>query len=167
MKLQWNTKNNAIIDKLIDFSNFDENKLTSPIIENSVDESIKLLIKSADLNFFPSHYLLCLISIVEFGSDLKDILNGLSEYQFFSRELFNSISKIFKYEGLENIEKFEKFYSTIHDIDYIYNFNEHVFRYIDLTFWKSIHKNRIEEKTGEDINSDFYEGFGKDLLNEW
>ena len=114
--------------------------------ESNIEESIKLLIKSANRYFYPSQVLLCIISIIQFGIDPNIIIKELNNYETISSELSKSIINILKIEKLECIEIFESCFNEQSKINFIYNYNLCV---LDFKKYSLIAQN----KENETINS--------------
>ena len=129
-------------------------------IENSNLESIKLLMTSSKFYHYPSMFLLCIISIYEFGNDITDIIKELNKIEPISYQLINSIINIFYSNRLDQESILKEKYEQYRNIDYIFDYD---FYYSDLSKRYDFLENGIvikeEEEIAENINSEFYEGF--------
>ena len=133
-------------------------------IENSNEESIKLLINSSNKDHYPSKFLLCIVSIFEFGNDIYNIIQELNKIEYISNELANSIRDIINYNQLYEISILKEKYDQYRDIDYIFDFD---FFFSEFSKGIDFLKNGIrikdenpKENHAKSIDSDFYEGFG-------
>ena len=133
-------------------------------IENSKSESIKLLIKSSNKNHYPSKFLLCIVSIYEYGNDINSIIRELNKIETISNELTDSIYDIIEYNRLYETSKLKEKYEEYRNIDYIFDFDFFFSEFSkSLDFLENgiqIKDQQPKENHRENINSDFYEGFG-------
>ena len=133
-------------------------------IKNSNEESIKLLINSSNEDHYPSKFLLCIVSIYEFGNDIHNIIREINKIESISKELTNSICDIIKYNQLEEKLVLKEKYEQYRNIDFIFDFDFFFSEYskgIDyLENGIQIKDENPTKNLGEKINSDFYEGFG-------
>ena len=128
--------------------------------KDSFKESIILLIKSSNENFYPSKLLLCLISIMYFGFEHENIIKELKKYDTISHELAKWIYNILVLEKLEDITVFENRFNQLRDIDYIYDHNMHYYSIENEILITNFYKKKLTKNNCKDINSDFYDGFG-------
>ena len=129
-------------------------------IENSIQESIKLLITSSNKNHYESIFLLCIISIKEFGNSFEKIIQNLMKFESFSTKLASSMYRIIEYNKLYQPSVFNSKYAQYRYIDFIFDFE---FFFSDFSKHVYFLKNGNiikEENHQENINSDFFEGFG-------
>ena len=124
--------------------------------------AIELLINSANMKFGSSFYLLSLASIIEFGTDIENIKNGLNKFKFMSNELLTKICQIIQTNNFNDLDIFEKNFIYYRDVIYAYiNF----FFPIELKYIINSTKKQKKSSTNskkENINKFFYEGFGLD-----
>ena len=134
--------------------------------DDNMKKSIQLLIKSSNENFYPSILLLYIISIYNFGIEYENIINELSKYDVISSNLAKSIHNILKLEQLEYITVFEDRFNQLRDIDFIYDLHMNILplKNGNLNSYDD-RKNELTTQNLNNINSDFYEGFGSDLLD--
>ena len=92
-------------------------------IENSNQESIKLLIKSLKYDHYSSKILLCIVSITEFGNDINRIIKELSKFENFSAKLAILICDIIRYYKLNQPSILKEKYDQYRHINYIFDFD--------------------------------------------
>ncbi|KAK8898261.1 hypothetical protein M9Y10_000539 [Tritrichomonas musculus] len=134
--------------------------------ENKIDESIDLLISAfiSDSKFQMSAFLLLVALDKIYGADIKSIKERLARSPYQSKELTDFIIRMAK-QLSSDIEKKTK--QEIYEIaklsDYFYC---HLYQIVSL---KALNDQMIKQKpktnkTIQDINKIFYEGFGLDLI---
>ena len=130
-------------------------------IENSNKESIKLLITSSNKNHYPSKFLLCIVSIYEFGNNINTIIQELNKIEPISCQLINSICNIIYSNGLDQESILKEKYDQYRNIDYVFDFDFFYSEHLSMIdFLANGILIKEEKDISEKINSEFYEGFG-------
>ena len=130
-------------------------------IENGNQESIKLLIASSNKDHYPSKFLLCIVSIHEFGNNINTIIQELNKIEPISCQLINSIYNIIYSNGLDQESILKEKYDQYRNIDYVFDFDFFYSEHLSMIDYLANGILIKEEKNiSENINSEFYEGFG-------
>ncbi|KAK8854151.1 hypothetical protein M9Y10_016708 [Tritrichomonas musculus] len=130
-------------------------------IEEDINKSIELLIKSSD-HFQLSKNLLCILLVKQFGFNIDTIKGKIEErtgeQKSFSNQIIELICDLCLFDKLT----FEIMYESYRKKDFLYSSTFKIIKSSDLLKPKEkdiIHKYR----NAKDISSLFYEGFGEDL----
>ena len=75
-----------------------------------------------------------------------------------------SIHDILTKGKLEYIDVFEDYFNKLRDIDFIYDHHRNAKTLVHAKLATNDQKREFDKNNSSDINSEFYEGFGFDLL---
>ncbi|KAK8836973.1 hypothetical protein M9Y10_037009 [Tritrichomonas musculus] len=130
-------------------------------IKQDIDLSIDLLIRSSSM-FFHSKILLCILLIRKFGLNFEEIERTIEKQSDEKRKLSKEVLKI-----INKLELFEKhiykyFYESYRNKDFVYGIDCEAILTSDLE--KANIKPLPKYPNAKDISSEFYNGFGRDLL---
>lgn len=133
-------------------------------LQDSIDESIKLLIRSSTLNFSPSKYLLCLALIAKFGFSFETqaIKEELSKLAKKANDLSLTLCKMIENLKLRNKVVYTNTYNFYKSIDFLYGSFEDVIQSKKI-FDHKANANQQENLKIKEITSLFYEGFGFEI----
>lgn len=96
-------------------------------VKDSIDESIKLLIRSSMLNFSPSKYLLCLALIAKFGFSFEtQAIKELSKHAKKANDLSSTLCKMIENLKLRNKVVYTNTHNFFKSIDFLYGSFEDV-----------------------------------------
>lgn len=133
------------------------------IFENCIDESISLLIKSAD-DVNESCFLLCLALIKKLNLiSINNITNEIDKYEKNNFELSLKLFRLIKDNNLENYIIYQQFIEKYSNIDLLYDFHKY---YVSSEAFFTQKEILIKNKKVDElqkVNSSFYDGFGLNI----
>ncbi|KAK8843622.1 hypothetical protein M9Y10_024682 [Tritrichomonas musculus] len=127
-------------------------------INNDLNRSIDLLIKSSNLNFEPSCILLCLAIIKKCGFYRRNIQKEITKHEDMNQKLQEKILGIIKNRDLCSEKNFNKAFEYFRYVNYLYNFKRGYIFSTDI-----LDKKKLVIPHPPNISSMFYEGFGIDI----
>ena len=134
-------------------------------IKHDSNKLIELLIKSSK-KFQHTFILLCLFLIKEFGFNIEIIKEEIGkqteETSYLSTRIIQTIFDL----NLFDKSTFEYFYESFRNKDFLYNIGLEPIMSFDISQKKEVF---IQPKypKAKDISSEFYNGFGNDLINSF
>ena len=129
-------------------------------IKQNLDKSIELLIKSINLGFYPSYFLIGIALVLKAGFDIKNIEYEMDMHKDITKSLKEEIIEIIKYNNLCTKTFFDRFHKNIKNICFLYDFNK------DFIFSDEIINQKeflLKSKPLPSITKEFYEGFAIDI----
>ena len=128
-----------------------------------INKPIELLVKSSN-KFNDSLFLLCLVLIKHFGSEMTKIEREIDKFIDTKSNIKSEIKSIINYYKLFNKSKFDIYYEKYRTIDFLYDVELNPVISSDFNNIKT-DLNFSKYPNSNNISSEFYEGFGNDLLN--
>ncbi|KAK8894562.1 hypothetical protein M9Y10_022997 [Tritrichomonas musculus] len=123
---------------------------------------LDLLIKSSR-KFNESFVLLCLLLIHKFGSDIEQIRAELERREDESNCLFSQVISYIKKHNLFDQKAFDRLYNIYRERDYLYNVVNEPILTSEIR-QKDKKTNKPKYPNMKEISQEFYEGFGRDLM---
>ena len=126
-----------------------------------IDKAIDLLIRIFENEFFQAKKLLCIALVKKHGFDIEKIKQDLLHKAGRWGDLPFNVLKMVLDRNFFNEKDFKNSYQYYKNVDFVYDF-EYDYMTTKILNEKIIKNN---QKRGKDISSEFYEGFGFDILH--